>query len=59
MVKIPVQMWLLLDTNRESYMGSPSAPLVVKSQIQGHLDFEGLYLVKVAGVLGDYATIKK
>ncbi len=35
-------MWLLLDVDRKSYMGSPIAPLdlTLKGQIQGHPDFE-------------------
>ncbi len=45
-------MWLLLDTDRKSYTGSPTAPLhltlhdLEKGQIQGHQDFKALYLVK-------------
>ncbi len=47
-------MWLLLDTNGKSYMGCPTAPLdltlvTLKGQIQGHPDFEALYVVKEPG----------
>ena len=42
---------LLLNINRKAYMGSPLVRLhltlvTLKVQCQGHLDFEGLYLVK-------------
>ncbi len=42
-----IGMWLVY-TNMKSYMGSPTAPLdfTLKGQIQGHSNFEGLYLVK-------------
>ncbi len=40
-------MWLLLDTNRKSYMGSPTAPLDLtlsdlEGQTQGHSHLERL-----------------
>ncbi len=43
-------MWLLLDTNRKSYIGSLTAPLVFilsdleKGQIQGHSDLKGFHV---------------
>ncbi len=39
---------LLLNINRKPYMGSPMAPshLSLKSESQGHSDFETVYLAK-------------
>ncbi len=45
-------MWLLLDTNRKSYVGSPTSPSDyarsdLEGQSEGHSDFNILYIVKV------------
>ncbi len=42
---------LLLNINRKAYMASPmtSSHMTLKGQIQGHSDFEALYLVKELG----------
>ncbi len=39
-----IDMWLLLDTNKKSYIGSSTAPLdlTLKSQILGQSDFEDI-----------------
>ena len=50
-------MWLLLYNNRNSYLGSPVAPLYlilsdIECQIQGHPDFEVLYHKPLMGMWG-------
>ncbi len=44
-------MWLLLDINRKSYMGSPTAPLDltlsnIERPIPSYSGFEALYVAK-------------
>ncbi len=46
-----IEMWLLFDSDRKSYMRSPMVPLgltwvALKGQILGHPGLEALYLVK-------------
>ncbi len=54
-------MWLLLDTNRKSYMGSPTAPLDLAAcgleKSNSYPDFEGLYL-KRAQLNTQYVIVK-
>ncbi len=49
--RLVIDRQLPLDTNRKSYVGTPTAPLDLtlchlESQIHGHSNFEALYLIK-------------
>ncbi len=58
-----IDMWLLLGTNRKSYVGSPTVPLdLISSDLEGqvlvHSNFEGLYDISERSRVRPYVTIK-